>query len=191
MVSISYLIILYTSIHTFCNFLIGSLVASEAIYEAETPDNDLFNTKAQQEMETNSWVLNGTKSFVVCPPMSSEASQLFLTVAQTQQANIQNEAGRTTTLFLIDSNTPGVTLGQKHQTLGCRATTTQSVIFENVRLPDSCVLGNAHEGHLIAEKMLRTNRLRTSMISLGMAKSIFNYLTEYCIEKNIYGVGLK
>ncbi|KAM7345101.1 acyl-CoA dehydrogenase family member enigma [Cochliomyia hominivorax] len=169
----------------------GSLVATEAIYEYEASEDDFFNTKAQQEPDSQSWVLNGSKAFVLSPPKTSDASQLFLIVAQTQKENIQNEAGRSTTIFLIDSNTPGVKLGEKHQTLGCRATTTQIISLENVRVSDSCVLGNAHEGNVVADTLLRSSRLRNSMISLGLSKNILNDISHHCIDKKQCGVVLK
>lgn len=112
-------------------------------------------------------------------------------VAQTQKANIQNEAGRSTTIFLVDSNTPGVKLGEKHQTLGCRATTTQKLILDNVRVSDSCVLGHAHEGNVVADTLLRSARLRNSMISLGLAKNTLKDISQHCIDKKQCGVVLK
>lgn len=169
----------------------GSLVASEAIYEFEASEEEFFNTKAQQENETQSWVLNGTKAFVVSPPKTKDASHLFLVVAQTQKANIQSEAGRSTTIFLVDSSTPGVKLGDKHQTMGCQATTSLSLILENVRVPDSCVLGNAHEGNVAADTLLKSSRLRYSMIGLGMAKNILKEISHHCIDKKQCGVVLK
>ncbi|XP_037824954.1 complex I assembly factor ACAD9, mitochondrial [Lucilia sericata] len=169
----------------------GSLVASEAIYEWEAAEDEFFHTKAQQEVESHSWVLNGSKAFVVSPPKTSDASQLFLIVAQTQKANIQSEAGRSTTIFLIDSSTPGVKLGERHQTLGCKATTTQTLTLENVRVSDSCVLGHAHEGNVVADTLLRSSRLRNSMLGLGMAKNILNEISHHCIDKKQCGVVLK
>ncbi|TMW54527.1 hypothetical protein DOY81_000321 [Sarcophaga bullata] len=169
----------------------GSLVASEAIYEFEASEDEFFNTKAQQEIETNSWILNGSKSFVITPPKTPDAEQLFLIVAQTQKANIQNEAGRSTTIFLVDSLTPGVELGERHQTLGCRASTIHTLKLKNVQVKDSCVLGHAHEGNVVADALLKYSRLRNSMISLGMAKSILNEISQHCIDKKQCGVLLK
>ena len=169
----------------------GSLVASEAIYEFDSSEDEFFNTKAQQETENNSWLLNGSKSFVIVPPKTPDAEQLFLIVAQTQKANIQNEAGRSTTIFLIDSLTPGVKLGERHETLGCRANTMHTLMLENVRVNDSCVLGHAHEGNIVADALLKYSRLRNSMISLGMAKRILNEISQHCIDKKQCGVLLK
>lgn len=92
---------------------------------------------------------------------------------------------------MVDSNAPGVKLGEKHQTLGCRATTTQTLTLKNVRVPDSNVLGNAHEGNVVADALLKASRLRNSMISLGMAKNILNEISHHCIEKKMCGMVLK
>ncbi|GBP04885.1 Acyl-CoA dehydrogenase family member 9, mitochondrial [Eumeta japonica] len=55
----------------------GSLVASEAIYEMESHEDDIFSTKAQHEVEANTWVLNGSKSFVIAPPKPSKLLNCF------------------------------------------------------------------------------------------------------------------
>ncbi|XP_075166926.1 acyl-CoA dehydrogenase family member enigma [Haematobia irritans] len=169
----------------------GSLVGSEAIFEFDGAEEDFFNTKAQYEVGNQTWVLNGAKSFIISPPKTNEAAHLFLVVAQTNKSNVQNEAARSTTIFLLDSNTPGVKIGERHQTLGCRASTIHQVQFENVRVPDSCVLGHAHEGNIVADTLLKSSRLRNAMVGLGLSKSILNEISMECIDRRLCGVVLK
>uniref|UniRef100_A0A1I8PMF5 Acyl-CoA dehydrogenase family member 9, mitochondrial n=1 Tax=Stomoxys calcitrans TaxID=35570 RepID=A0A1I8PMF5_STOCA len=167
----------------------GSLVASEAIFEFEGSEEDYFNTKAHHENQA--WILNGTKSFVLSPPKTSDAAHLFLVVAQTNKANVQSEAARSTTIFLVDSTMPGVKIGERQQTLGCRASAINEVHFDNVRIPESCVLGHAHEGNVVADALLKSSRLRNAMVGLGLSKSILNEISLECIEKKMCGVVLK
>lgn len=146
---------------------------------------------AQHEPESHSWLLNGTKSFVVLPPKSAESSYLYMVVAQTQRSNVQTDSNRATTIFLVDSSTPGVKLGQRHHTIGCRTTTMQSIEFTNVRIPDSCVLGHAHQGNIVADNLLRSGRLRNAAMGMGFAKKVLNELASYAIDNTQCGVVLK
>ncbi|XP_061388076.1 complex I assembly factor ACAD9, mitochondrial-like [Musca vetustissima] len=169
----------------------GSLVASEAIFEFDGAEDDFFNTKAHHELDTHTWILNGGKAFVICPPKSSDAAQLFLVVAQTSKSNVQTEAARSTTIFLVDSTMPGVKIGDRHATIGCGTTAIHHVQFENVRVPQSCILGHAHEGNVVADALLKSSRLRNSMVGLGLAKSILNEISQECIDRKLCGVVMK
>lgn len=181
----------YNISKTLNSFLTGSLVASEAIYEIDVDENDLFNTKAQYESESHTWVLNGTKAFVITPPKTTDASQLFLVVAQTQRANNQKESAQSTAMFLVDGNTAGVKIGERHQTIGCRANNIHYVQFDNARLPETCVLGHADEGNVVADAVLKSMRLRSSLVNLGLAKNIFKTISHESIHKKCCGVSIK
>lgn len=58
-------------------------------------------------------------------------------------------------------------------------------------MPDSCVLGQPHEGNLVADVLLKSSRLRNAMVGLGLAKQIFNDISLECIDKKMCGVLLK
>jgi acyl-CoA dehydrogenase len=50
-------------------------------------------------------------------------------------------AGKAFTAFLVDAQTPGLTVGRKEQNLGQRCSDTRAVTFEDVRVPKGNVLG--------------------------------------------------
>ncbi|XP_011201063.2 complex I assembly factor ACAD9, mitochondrial [Bactrocera dorsalis] len=170
----------------------GSQVGVEAIFEYDMAENELFNTTAEYIVETNEWLLSGKKAFAIAGPFATtNATPLFLVIAQTRRANVKGDASRSTTIFLVDSNTAGVKLGEQHLTIGCRGLDIRRVEFDQVRLPPSCIVGAANEGNEVAEVLLRSNRLRSAMLGLGMAKQLVNDLTSYCIDNQQCNVPLK
>ncbi|XP_054739924.1 complex I assembly factor ACAD9, mitochondrial [Anastrepha obliqua] len=169
----------------------GSLVGVEAIYEYDVAENDLFNTTAEYHNEMNEWCLAGRKAYAVTGPFAStDATPLFLVIAQTRRPNVKGDAARSTTIFLVDGNTPGVKLGEQHLTIGCRGLQMQHVEFDQVRLAPSSVVGAVNEGNQVGEILLRSSRLRNAHLGLGMAKQLVNDLTTYCIENKQCNVSL-
>ncbi|KAH8232877.1 hypothetical protein KR026_001371 [Drosophila bipectinata] len=166
----------------------GRLIATEAIYEYTLPEEDYFNTKAEFQPETGKWLLSGEKAFVVCTPGER---QLFLVLAQTQQPNVPGVLGRGSTIFLIDSQQEGVRLGEKHATFGCKEADIRRVHFDQVKLSEDQVLGLPHDGNRYSEQLVRSSRLRGSLVGVSLAKKLLNELTQYSVNTTQCGVQLK
>merc|ERR1712137_1270904 len=54
--------------------------------------------------------------------------------------------GRGFTGFILDADTPGITVGRKEINLGQRCSDTRGITFEDVRIPDSNRLGPEGQG---------------------------------------------
>ena len=173
------------------SLLLGSLFGTEAIYEYNPPQEEFFNTTAEYMPESKEWILNGNKSFVVTGPLPKDTNILFLVIAQTQRANIKGDAARGSSIFLIESNAPGVQLEQQHLTIGCRGVQMRNVKFDNVRLSEGALMGLAHNGNEVAEVLVRCSRLRTSLLGMGVARNLLNELAEYAVHNKQCGVPMR
>ncbi|XP_017038824.1 complex I assembly factor ACAD9, mitochondrial [Drosophila ficusphila] len=167
---------------------LGKLIGSEAIYEYTPPEEDYFSTKAELLPESGKWLLNGEKAFVVCTPGER---QLFLVLAQSQQPNVPGALGRGTTIFLVDSQQEGVRLGEKQATFGCREAEIRRVHFDQVKLSVEQVVGLPHDGNRYSEQLVRSSRLRGSIVGLSLAKKLLNELAQYSVSTTQCGVQLK
>ncbi|XP_017069504.1 complex I assembly factor ACAD9, mitochondrial [Drosophila eugracilis] len=166
----------------------GKLIGTEAIYELTPPEEDYFSTQAELHPESGKWLLNGEKSYVVCTPGER---QLFLVLAQTQQPNVPGPLGRGTTIFLVDSQQEGVRLGEKHATFGCRGAEIRRVHFDKVKLGEDQVVGLPHDGNRYSEQLVRSSRLRGSLVGVSLAKKLLNKLAQYTVTTTQCGVQLK
>ncbi|KAH8297233.1 hypothetical protein KR044_007665 [Drosophila immigrans] len=171
----------------------GQLVASEAILEYTPPEDDYFATQAQYDAEKRCWLLTGEKAFVVTAPAPAEAQQqqLFLVLAQTQQANVPGSLGRSSTIFLVDSQQAGVRLGEAHATFGCQDASMRRVHFDRLQLAEEQILGMPHEGNRYAEQLVRSSRLRGSLTGIGLAKRLLQQLASFSVQTQQCGVQLK
>lgn len=163
----------------------GSIVATEAIHEKEPTNDDLFNTKAIYDVDQDIWILNGEKSFVPNGP----SSDLYLVMAQSNPMTLEHEQQITCSIFLIDSNTPGVSRGVTHT--GHSGIENCSLSFKNVRLDESNVVGGKMQNHKVGQVYMKSSRLRNSLVNLELSKKIANHLTNYCINTKQCGSFLK
>ncbi|XP_016958769.1 complex I assembly factor ACAD9, mitochondrial [Drosophila biarmipes] len=166
----------------------GKLIATEAIYEFAPPEEDYFSTQAELLPETGKWLLNGEKAFVVCTPGER---QLFLVLAQTQQPNVPGALGRGTTIFLVDAQQQGVRLGERQATFGCRQAEIRRVHFDKVQLTEDQVVGLPHDGNRCSEQLVRSSRLRGSLVGVALAKKLLNELAQFSVSTTQCGVQLK
>jgi alkylation response protein AidB-like acyl-CoA dehydrogenase len=89
--------------------------------------------------------------------------------------------------FIIEQDTPGFRLGKKENKLGMRASATGEVLFENLRLPDSQLLGKPGEGFVDSLRILDGGRISIAALSVGIAQGAFDAALEYSKTRKQFG----
>ncbi len=85
------------------------------------------------------YVINGTKIFCTAGQMAGEKSDGLIVV----WATLDRKAGRAGIKpFVIEHNTPGMTVVRVENKLGIRASDTAMLVFENCRVPADHLLGS-------------------------------------------------
>ena len=88
--------------------------------------SDAFALKTSAKKDGDFYILNGSKSWIT----NAEHAGLFLVYA-----NVDFSLGyKGITCFIVEGNTPGLTVGRHENKLGIRASSTCSVIFEDVKV---------------------------------------------------------
>lgn len=85
--------------------------------------------------------------------------------------------------FIIEANSPGITLGAEEKKLGIKGSSTRQVFFEKVKVPAENVLGEIGKGHLIAFNALNTGRFKLGNMCLGGAKRACATSIQYANER--------
>lgn len=117
----------------------GEFIGSPALFETKSPsEKKLFNTAAKFNDSTNSWVLNGEKSFVMISP-AQKGSTLFLVIASTESVDHIGDFKEGLTAFLVDGNLPGVNITAVDQPIGCieKSFNQVTLSFKDVALDES------------------------------------------------------
>ena len=125
------------------------------------------------------YVINGAKNFIT----HGKSAEVAVVLARTGEKNTRNNA----TAFVVERGTPGFYAGKKENKLGMRASETAEMIFDNVRVPKSNILGKVGEGFKQALKILDGGRISIGANALGIAKGAYSAALQYAKERHQFG----
>jgi acyl-CoA dehydrogenase len=129
-----------------------------------------------------SYLLNGSKTFIT----NGWHADLVIVVAKTDPA----AGAKGTSLFLLESGTPGFEKGKRLKKLGMKAQDTSELFFDNVKLPVEQLLGGAaHEGRGFIGLMeqLPWERLQIAITAVGAAQAAIDWTVDYVKQRKVFG----
>ena len=125
------------------------------------------------------YVLNGTKCFITNAPLADKIT-LF--------ANTRESGGiRGLTVFMVDRNTKGVSMGKEEDKMGIRASATSEIILDNCFVPASARIGREGMGFRIAMETLEKSRPVVGAISVGIAQAALENAIHYAHQRKQFG----
>ncbi|MGB9407630.1 MAG: acyl-CoA dehydrogenase family protein, partial [Terracidiphilus sp.] len=89
--------------------------------------------------------------------------------------------------FLIERETPGLTVGAEEHKLGIRGSSTCPLVLDNCRIPASNLLGEAGKGHHIAFNVLNVGRFKLGVACIGGARHALGHMIRYAKERKAFG----
>jgi alkylation response protein AidB-like acyl-CoA dehydrogenase len=152
----------------------GQWIGAWALTEANT-GSDSGNMRTVAEEDGDYWVINGSKNFI------THGKSCNVAVVLARNANSADK--RFSSAFIIEKGTPGFTNGRKENKLGMRASETCELLFDNVRVHKSQLLGHSGDGFKQAMKILDGGRISIAALSLGIAQGAFEAALAYSKER--------
>ena len=163
-------------------FASGEMVGAIAMSEpAAGSDLQGLKTTALKQVD-GSYLLNGSKTFIT----NGWHADLVIVVAKTDPA----AGAKGTSLFLLESGTPGFEKGKRLKKLGMKAQDTSELFFDNVKLPADQLLGGAaHEGRGFIGLMeqLPWERLQIAIGAVAAAQAAIDWTLDYVKERKVFG----
>src|SRR5438132_4524825 len=141
--------------------------------------SDVAGIKTRAVRDGNEFVINGSKTFIT----NGHRADVIVLVTKTDA-----DAGYDGfTLFLVPMDLPGVIREKKLQKLGMHASDKALLAFQDVRVPDSAVLGQVGKGfyHIMWE--LQGERLIGAAGCVAGAQRAFDMTREYALERQAFG----
>ncbi|TDR45544.1 acyl-CoA dehydrogenase [Pseudomonas brenneri] len=158
----------------------GELLSSFCLTEPDS-GSDAASLKTSAVREGEYYVINGTKRFITNAPHAG----IFTVMARTN-SHIKGSAG--ISAFIIERNTPGVSLGKRDHKMGQQGAHTSDVIFDNVRVPAEQLIGGVEGvGFKTAMKVLDKGRLHIAAVSVGAAERMLDDALRYAIDRKQFG----
>ncbi len=158
--------------------LAADTIGAYALSEAAS-GSDAFALQTRAEKRGDSYLLNGQKLWIT----NAKEAGLFIIFATVDPA-----AGyKGITAFLVDKNSPGLSIGKKENKLGIRASSTCELVLEDCRVPAYHLLGKPGKGYKIAIETLNEGRIGIGAQMLGLASGAWAHAKEYAKERKQFG----
>ncbi len=153
---------------------VGSLAMSEA-----GAGSDVVSMKLRADRVDGGWRLNGTKFWIT---NAAYADTLVV------YARSDADAGsRGITVFLIEKDMPGFSIGQKIDKMGMRGSPTAELVFDDCFVPDENLLGSVGGGVGILMSGLDYERVVLSGIPLGIMQACLDTVLPFVRERKQFG----
>jgi len=151
---------------------IGAYALSEA-----TSGSDAMNirTRATLSADGTTYTLNGEKMWIT----NGGTAGLYTVFAKID--------GEKFSAFLVERDTPGLTVGAEEHKMGIRGSSTCPLILQDCKVPAANLLGEAGKGHHIAFNVLNMGRLKLGVACIGGARLAISHMVRYAKERKAFG----
>ncbi len=141
--------------------------------------SDAAAIKTTARREGDCYVLNGTKTFIT----GSTVSDWYAVFAYTNP----DEPYKGMSAFIIDRDSPGLSVGKPFEKMGQNASDTGEIFLENARVPVENRLGKEGQGFMIAMKAFDRSRPGVGAIAVGVARRAMEESIKYARERETMG----
>jgi len=153
-------------------------VGAYALSEAGS-GSDAFALACRATQDGDDWILNGHKLWIT----NGNEAGIFIVFA-----TVDPDAGcKGITAFLVERDFEGFSVGKKEDKLGIRASSTTELVFENVRVPATNILGEVGKGYKTAIETLNEGRIGIGAQMLGLAQGALDHTVRYVQEREQFG----
>ncbi|KAF0817762.1 Long chain acyl-CoA dehydrogenase [Bacillus sp. ZZV12-4809] len=154
----------------------GEYIGAYCLTEPNAGSDALSSqTAAVLNEEGTHYILNGTKVYIT----NAVFSDTFIVYAKVD--------GQHFTAFIVERDTPGLSLGPEENKMGIKGSSTRSVIFEDCPVPAENLLGEVGKGHIIALNVLNLGRFNLGSACMGAAKSGLKKAVQFTGERKQFG----
>lgn len=145
-------------------------------------DAQAGKTNARYDSSSKHWVINGSKMWI-----TNSATDISKGVTVLANTGKRVDGRPEMTCFLITQGTPGMMCRTMKNKMMWRSSNTGELFFDNVRVPESDVLGKVGEGFKIMMDTLDNGRLSIAAMGLGLAKGAYSLAFDYARERKTFG----
>jgi len=162
----------------------GEIRSAFAMTEPDVASSDATNIQLTIKRDGDKYVLNGRKWWI--SGAARERCKIFIVMGKTEPDS--PDRYRQQSMILISKNTPGVTIKRSLPVMGYIDNESHcEVLFENVRVPVSNLLGEEGGGFAIAQARLGPGRIHHCMRSIGAAQRALELMCQRATSRVAFG----
>lgn len=144
--------------------------------------SDVAAMQTRFEQVGDDFVLNGEKCWITNASLAS-----FYVVFATQNPTLKHKG---IAAFIVDKDTPGVSVGKHEDKMGQRASDTAALHFENARVPKANLLAPAGQGFKLAMETFNETRPEIAAMATGLMQRCLEESVRYAKERKAFGVAI-
>lgn len=143
--------------------------------------SDLANIQTTAIRDGDDYIINGEKTFIT----NGYTTDLVVLVCKTDPK--VNPPHRGISLFVVEAGTPGFKKGKKLRKIGQHANDTSELIFEEVRVPRTNLLGEEGKGFYYLMEKLQQERLLVAIQCMASAEKMLELTIDYVKQRQAFG----
>lgn len=141
--------------------------------------SDVAGIKTTAVKKGDKYVINGQKMWIT----NGGVANWYFVLAKTDPG----AGAKGMTGFIVDGDSPGITVGRKEINMGQRCSDTRGITFEDVEVPEENMLGTEGEGFKIAMGAFDHTRPPVAIGAVGLARRAMDEAVKYAMERKTMG----
>jgi len=156
----------------------GDVIGAFLLSEPEA-GSDATHQHTTAEDKGDYYLMNGTKNWI----SNANSASTYIVIAQTHP----EKKHRGINAFIVEKDSPGISLGPHEDKMGMRSSDTHSVMFSDVKVPKENRIGEDGFGFKFAMQVLEAGRLGIAAQALGIASGALDRSIAYAKERKAFG----
>ncbi len=137
--------------------------------------SDVQAIRTTAKRSGKNYILNGRKTFAT----NGSVAGLYTVLAKTAEKEFS--------FFIVERDSPGISIGRVEDKCGFRGSDTAEVILEEVPVPQENLLGKEGQGFAIAMGDFDMSRPAVAALALGLAEGALDFTIQYARDRNTFG----
>ena len=154
----------------------GEAITAVAITEPNA-GSDVAGIRTTARRDGDHWVLNGTKMFIT----NGVHADLYFVAAKSGPGK------REVSMFIVEKGTPGFSVGRALKKTGWLSSDTAELVFDNVRVPASHLLGEEGKGFYSVMKNFQTERIALAAMAVGHCTQALQMTLDHVRQRHAFG----
>jgi short-chain 2-methylacyl-CoA dehydrogenase len=145
--------------------------------------SDAGATRTRADLRDGEWVVNGSKQFI-----TNSGSDITSVCTVTARTGLTDDGKAEISTIIVPNGTPGFTVGPAYDKLGWHASDTHPLTLEDVRVPESYLLGRRGRGLAQFLATLDDGRVAIAALAVGCIQACLDQCLDYAGERTTFGV---